>query len=80
MVYSDIEKYGFLGIVPPPKSGGYRKNNKSARKAIKDAILKNKDFIQFVLRDKKADYINDILGSCIEWILKCNEVYYCYKK
>lgn len=78
MVYSDVKKIGLLGIVSPPKSAaGYTKRNKKARLEARAAILNNKPFIQFALKDKQALYINDILGALVEWVIKCNEVYYC---
>ena len=81
MVYSDIEKYGFIGIIPPPKTkdGDYAKHNRKVRKTIENAILNNREFVQFALKDTKSDYLNQILGRLIEWILHCNEAYYYYK-
>lgn len=81
MVYSDIEKFGFIGIIPKPKtkSGEYSKQNKSVRKIVIENVKNNKDFVQFALKEKGAQRINEILGGVVEFIIRCNEAYYYYK-
>lgn len=78
MVYSDVERFGFIGIIPSPKtkSGTYSKQNKSVRKIVADKVKSNKEFVRFALEDLDAMYINEILGHVVEFILRCNEVHY----
>jgi len=78
MVYSDVERFGFIGIIPAPKgeNGTYSKNNKAVRAKVTDSVHSNHEFVQFALEDERADHLNEILGSVVEFILKCNEAYY----
>lgn len=75
MVYSDVKNYGLIGILPDKKRYGTKKDIAITT----DAIKKNKAFIQFVLEGKKAEYLNEILGGLVEWVIKRNEVFYKYE-
>lgn len=75
MVYSDVKKYGLIGILPQKKRYGTKKDMAIVTAAIKN----NPEFIQFSLKDEKAEYLNDILFGLVEWVIKCNEVYYLYE-
>lgn len=75
MVYDDVKKYGLLGILPDKKRYGTRKDIAT----VTEAVRKNKAFIQFSLEDENAGYLNEILAGLIEWVIKCNEVYYKYE-
>lgn len=72
MVYSDIKKYGFLGIIPKKKRYGTEKD----KRIVRGAILNNKEFMQYAMQKKEVSYINEILGSLINFIIKCNEAFY----
>jgi hypothetical protein len=78
MVYSDVSRFGFIGIIPAPKgaNGTYSKNNKAIRSKVTESVKSNNEFVQFALKDKCADHLNEILGSVVEFIIKCNEAYY----
>lgn len=72
MVYSDIEKHGLIGILPKKKRYGTKKD----KTIVKEAVLGNKDFVQFALQDTKATYINEIIDRVVSFIVKCNQAYY----
>ncbi len=78
MVYSDVERFGLIGIIPAPtgKSNTYSKNNRSVRSKVTESVKSNQEFVQFALEDELADHLNEILGSVVEFIIKCNEAYY----
>ena len=77
MVYSDIKKFNLHNILKQQKQ--YNTKSKKLRKQVQTAILNNKDFIQFALKSTNEDYINNILGKLITFIIKCNDCYYNYE-
>ena len=72
MVYSDIKKFGFLGIIPKKKKYGTEKD----KCIVREAIQNNKEFIQFVLCEKNISDINEILADLTNFIVRCNEAFY----
>ena len=72
MVYSDIKKFGFLGIISKKKRYGTEKD----KRIVREAILNNKEFMQYAMQKKEVSYINEILGSLINFIIECNEAFY----
>lgn len=75
MLYCDIKKWGLVGILPVKKRYGSKKDIAIVTEAIKS----NKTFIQYALQEEQADYLGEIMGSLVEWVIKCNEVYYNYE-
>lgn len=78
MIYQDVERFGLLGLLP-----AHKKTKLVTKKDIsiaKNAILNNSAFIQFALEEENADYINDILGELIDWVIVCNQAYNYYNK
>lgn len=74
MLYDDVKKYGLVGILPAKKRYGTKKDVA----VVIDAIKSNKEFIQYALKEEQADYLGEILAGLVEWVIKCNEVYYKY--
>lgn len=72
MVYSDIERFHLLGIIPKKKRYGTPKDVERCR----NCILKNQEFIQFALNEEHTESLDEILPQLVEWVIKCNEVYY----
>lgn len=75
MLYDDMKKWGLVGILPAKKRYGSKKDVA----IVIDAIKSNKEFIQYALKEKQADYLSEILAMLVEWVIKCNEVYYNYE-
>ena len=75
MNYLDYKKHGFIGILPNKKRYGTEKD----KRILKEAILKNKDFCQKAMKENEVNYLNDILGSLIEFGIRCNEAYWKYE-
>lgn len=71
MVYSDVVKAGLCGILPKKKRYGSKKDIAIINKAIRE----NHEFCQKAMQDQNADYINDIIGKMIKFVLVCNEIY-----
>ncbi len=72
MVYSDVERFHLLGIIPKKKRYGTPKDVERCR----NCILENQEFIQFALEDEHAETLGEILPGLVRWVIKCNEVYY----
>lgn len=76
MVYGDIIRYGLVDILPKKKRYGTSKD----RNIVYNAIVNNKDFVQFALNNTGANYINQIIDKLIDFIITCNQIYYFYDK
>lgn len=72
MVYSDVERFHLLGIIPKKKRYGTPKDVERCR----NCILENQEFIQFALEDERAETLGEILPGLVRWVIKCNEAYY----
>ena len=75
MVYQDIIDFNLVGILPKKKRYGTDKD----KSIVYNAIVNNKDFVQFALNKTGADYINQIIDKLIDFIIFCNEGYYLYQ-
>ena len=76
MFYQDIINFNLVGILPKKKRYGTDKD----KSIVYNAIVNNKDFVQFALNKTGANYINQIIDKLIDFIIKCNQIYYFYEK
>lgn len=76
MVYQDIINFNLVGILPKKKRYGTDKD----KRIVYNAIVNNKDFVQFALNKTGAYYINQIIDKLIDFIITCNQIYYFYDK
>ena len=75
MTYKDICDFNLVGILPKKKRYGTDKD----KSIVYNAIVNNKDFVQFALNKTGAHYINQIIDKLVTFIITCNEGYYLYK-
>lgn len=76
MVYQDIIDFNLVDILPKKKRYGTDKD----KSIVYNAIVNNKDFVQFALNKTGADYINQIIDKLIDFIITCNQIHYFYDK
>lgn len=76
MVYGDIINFNLANILPKKKRYGTDKD----KSIVYNAIVNNKEFVQFALNKTGADYINQIIDKLIDFIITCNQIYYFYDK
>lgn len=76
MFYQDIINFNLVGILPKKKRYGTSKD----KSIVYNAIVNNKEFVQFALNKTGANYINQIIDKLIDFIIECNQIYYFYEK
>lgn len=72
MVYSDIKKYGLLGILPKKKRYGTKKD----KQIVREAVVANKNFLQFALQGVGATYVEKRIEKVVSFVITCNEAFY----